>query len=153
MAAVKSLWGYVTAMFFIAMFVIAIITFEVTLAENNNAQQDLLDNPTTREFLKDINTTLETSYQTQQGIENASVNSPVTKTGVIPFIDATEGLWKTLKTIPTTTYNLIVGMLRTSIFQGAALQILVTVVGFLFTAGIILAAYKFFSSGDAKSET
>lgn len=152
MAITKSLYGIIGAMILLAMFSIAIITFDIRLAANNNVGHSIGDSPYVAAYASALNDTLSTSYSTQSGLENATVNSPITKTASSPFIDATQGFWKTAKAIPTTVFNLVVGLWQDTIFNGQGFAVIAGMLGLWFGIGILFAAIKFFSSGDAKSE-
>lgn len=131
------------------LFAVAIISGGIMLASNNQATQSIADDPAIRDFANELNETLEDTYQTAVGVEGAVEQSPVTTTTSNPYIDAIGGVWKTLKTVPITIYNLTFGLLAQKIFGNSAYGIVFGVIGAILIIAIVYGVYKLLVTGEA----
>lgn len=98
------------------LFAFALISGGIMLATNHGSSQNVGDDPA----LSSYKTSLETSLLEAQDNANSSIealgDSPVS---VIPgsfVIDAISGVWKTLKNVPVTLYNLTFGLAKNKLF-------------------------------------
>lgn len=130
------------------LFMISIITGGITLAYANNANQSIGDDPAIIAYATSLNETLGESITNANSGEEAISSSPITLTSSIPFYDAITGIWKTLKTVPITIWNLTVGLLITRVL-GNNFYIVLGVIGAILTITIIFAVWKFVSQGES----
>lgn len=138
-----------TGMLLAGLFIISMISGGILLQSNNNSPQNIGNDPA----LASYKSSLEASLETAQSNNNASLEalgeSPVS---VIPgafIIDAIAGVWKTLKVVPVTIYNLTFGLLKVKLL-GTTYNIVLGVISAILTMAIIFGVIKLVSTGQDK---
>lgn len=137
----------VIALLLLGIFAVAIVSFGINLARENGATQNIGDNPIISNYAGNVSDTLGRAYDNANDSIESLSKSPVTLTGGFPLFDAIAGLWKVLKTVPITVYNLTVGLLLSTIL-GSTYAIVLGVVGAIFIITIIFAVWKMLSTGQ-----
>ena len=129
------------------LFAFALITGGIMLGTNNNSQNNIGNDPA----LASYKTNLESTLGEAQANANASVEaigeSPIS---VIPgafVFDAIAGVWKTLKVVPVTIYNLTFGLLKAKVF-GATFDVVFGITAAILIILIIFGVIKMVSSGQ-----
>lgn len=132
----------------VSLFTIALITAGIMVAVQNNSVQNI-GNDTALAGLKDsLVEDIEDNYGTTSEASNSFENSSISLTAGIPFIDSIYGVWKVLKSTPTTMYNLIVGVIFERLLGDATTQIIISVIATILMITIIFAVVKLISTGD-----
>lgn len=132
----------------LGLFAIAMINGGTRLASINNANHSIAEDPSISAYASSLNSTLETSYTNAVAAEGAINSSSITLTTSNPFIDAIGGIWKTLKTVPITIYNLTIGLVFSKILGGSGYGILLGVLSSIFIIVLIYAIYKGIFTGE-----
>lgn len=120
------------------LFALALISGGIRLAETNGVNHSIGDDP----VLISYKTSLESSLTQAEINSNSSLEalgqSPTTEVGGSFIYDAITGVWKTLKEVPSTIYNLFAKVLRVKVFGetfnpifgiGAALLMIIIIFG------------------------
>lgn len=131
------------------LFIFSIITGMIMLGNNNNASQNIGDDPILTAYKDDIEDTLNTAQTNSNSSLEALGDSPVT---VIPgsfVIDAIAGIWKTLKVVPVTIYNLTAGLFKVKIF-GDGFNVVIGILSAILIMIIIFGVIKLVSQGQDK---
>ena len=89
------------------LFIVALISFGVTIATLNSADHSIADDPSINALSTSLNSSLGQAYSTYNDSDAALTNSPVTLTSDIFTFDAIGGIWKTLRSVPTAVFNSI----------------------------------------------
>lgn len=131
------------------LFAFALITGGIMLAENNNPSQSIGNDPVLSNFSSNIENALGESTSTSDTAEESLGASPVTLNENSIFFDALGGLWKSLKAIPVTIYNLTMRLIFTKIFGSQAGAIIFGVIGGIISMIIIFGVWKMIKTGDA----
>lgn len=140
---------YMISILISGLFAFVLLAGGIQLAVLNNANQSIADEPAIRTFSQSINETLLTTSDAAQAAENATSDSQITRILTIPFLDAIQGIWKTIKVAPVAIYNLIAGLAKTYILGSTAGLIITTLIAAIVTLTILFSVIKFVSTGDA----
>ena|SRR3990167_1386712 len=129
------------------LFALVLITGGIMLANNNASPVSIGDDPA----LSAYKTSLESSLENAQANANASIEalgeSPIS---IIPgsfVIDAIAGVWKTLKVVPVTIYNLTFGLAKDKIF-GETFDVVFGIMAAILIIVIIFGVIKLVSQGQ-----
>lgn len=133
----------------VGLFAFAMINGALLLESNNNATQSIGDDPTIASYKSSLESTLEDSSTNANSAETAIGDSPVTLTTGNIIFDAIGGIWKTLKVIPTTVYNLTIGLAMTKIFGSNSFGIVFGVIASILTITLIFGVWRMVTSGDS----
>lgn len=139
---------FVIGMLLVGLFAYALINAGILLGYYNDGNS-IADSLVLSSFKANISTQLENSYSTANSTEASFGDSPISLTQII-FVDALGGLWKTLKTIPTTIFNLLTGIVGSTILPSSEFFILYSVIGAIIIITIIFGVWKLISTGDAE---
>lgn len=131
-----------------ALVAMSLLTGGIMLASTNNAPQSIADEPAIQNYVSSLNATLEDSSADARSAQEAIETSPVTLTSGLPVFDAIFGIWRTIKEVPVTVYNLTIGLLVAKIFSSAAYAIVTAVIATILIVTIVLAVWKMVSTGD-----
>lgn len=132
------------------LFAFAIINAGILIGINNNATQNIGDDPSLSEYKTQLQDNLTSSYNIANASETSFGSSPISLTQIV-FVDALGGIWKTLKVIPITIWNLTVGMFikyiapETSNFQ---FYVVIGVLSAILIISVIFGVWKMISTGD-----
>jgi hypothetical protein len=129
------------------LFALSIITGGIFLAQENNANQSIADNPAISTYAGSLNDSLQSAYDSSSGAEDAISNSPVTTSSSLFIIDAMAGVWKVIKAVPVGVVNLTYGLV-TTLWDYPAIKIGLSLVGAILTLTIIIAVWRLLSMGD-----
>lgn len=134
------------------LFAIALITGGIRLAQVNNSPNSIANDPSITSYASSVNNSLGNSLSNANNAETALGQSPSTLTttggSTALGLDTVQGIWKGLKGVPTTIYDLTIGLLVTKIFSGPSFWIVFAVIGSIVTLIIIVAVVKFFTQGE-----
>lgn len=133
------------------LFAIALISGGIQLARVNNSNNSIANDPSLSKYASSLNESLATANEKATASEEAIAQSPSTLTtggSTSLGLDATQGIWKNLKVVPLTIYNLTLGLLISKIFGGGAFWIIFSVIGSILTLAIIVAVIRFFTQGE-----
>lgn len=130
------------------LFAYAIIQAGALISVHNNANQSITDSP----VLSSFNRSLEISLSQAQENANASLealgNSPLSEvSGGLVIFTAISGVWKTIKAVPVTIYNLTFGLAKSNIF-GEKFNVAFGIIGGIVIMLIIFAVIKMLMSGQ-----
>lgn len=130
------------------LFAFALIQGGSLLAEHNNANQSITDNPALIVFKTDLESTLGDAHENANGSLNALGDSPLSEvSGGLVIFTAISGVWKTLKAVPVTIYNLTFGLAKTNIF-GESFNVVFGIIGAIIIMLIIFGVIKMLTSGQ-----
>lgn len=144
----KGLRIFLTAIILVGLFAIALITGGETLLQLNNPNKTLGADPALNSYINQLNQTLATSLDNSNAAETAIGESPptVTTTGII--IEAVSNVWKTLKAVPITVYNLTLGLLFSKLLGSPRFALVTVVITAVFVMALIFYVVKWVFSGD-----
>ena len=139
----------IVALLLFGMFTLALITGGIQLANINKANQSISDSPFLVTYASELNETLAAANSNAGSAEDSLAESPVTLSTSTVFLDSIGGIWKTLKTIPITIYNLTAGMIFSTVFGGSAFAMVLGIIGAILTITLILSVWKLISTGES----
>lgn len=132
-----------------SLIAIGTINIGLRLASENNVNQSISDNPAISSYANSLNTTLEGASETSTALETAFTNSTISVSGGILFLDALGGLWKSMKSIPITIYNLTIGIIKNQLLGDTAFYIIFGTIGLIVIISLIFAVWKLLSQGES----
>lgn len=138
----------VVGLLLFSMFALAMITGGIQLANVNDVDQSIGDHPLLSTYSVNLSDAVGGASDNAKSGEDAFADSDVTLSTSSVFIDAIGGIWKTLKTIPVTIYNLTIGLVSSVIFGGGAFSIVLGIIGAILTITIIFAVWRLISTGE-----
>lgn len=133
----------------LGLFAMAIVTGGIMLAEQNGVNQSIADDPAITEYYSSLNETLADTYTDASNSDAAFSNSSISTSIGIPFIDSIWGIWKTLKEVPVTIYNLTIGLLISKVLGDVAGAIVLSVLSAILIITVIFAIVKLVSQGES----
>lgn len=138
----------VISLLLVGLFAMALISGGVMLAQKNGAGQSIADDPNIMAYAENLNKTLGNAHSDALSADEAIGSSPVTLTSGFPVFDAISGVWKTIKTVPVTVFNLTFNLLQEHILGSQAFSIVLGVIGAILTITIIFAVWKMVATGE-----
>jgi hypothetical protein len=132
----------------LGLFAIALISGGIRLAAVNNAPQSIGDDAALQSYAGSLNSSLGQAYTAANDAEKAINQSAITLTTGFPALDAVFGIWKTIKTVPITIYNLTIGLLFGRLLGSDSYAIVLGVLSSILIIGIIYAVYKVITTGE-----
>jgi len=139
----------IVSLLLVGLFAICMITAGIQIATVNNANQSIGDDAVLAAYASSMNSSLEATVSAANTTEDAISSSPITLTSGFPVFDSITGVWKTLKVIPVTIYNLTFGLVFGRLLGGGVAAIVVGVIGSILTITIILSVWKMVSTGES----
>lgn len=133
----------------IGLFAVAMINIVYYMQLDNGASQTILDDPTLSNYRQAVIDNMSTTYTNAVAAGNSTSSSSVTFTYGSPFLDAINGVWKTVKSAPIAIYELSIGLGQKYLFSGPEAVIITTVIAAILTITIIFAVWKMISTGDS----
>lgn len=130
------------------LFAIALITGGIQLAQQEGASQSIADSPSISSYAIELNSSLGNMSTIANSTETSFSNSPINYLSGFPVFEAITSIWRTLKVVPLTIYNLTIGVLFESSLGGEAFAIVLGVLGAILTITIIFAVWKMVSTGE-----
>lgn len=131
----------------VGLFAFAMISGGIMLANTNNAAQNIGDDPALSSYRDSLETALGEAHEGANASVEAIGQSPITLvTGTFIF-DAIGGVWKTLKVVPVTVYNLTFGLVMGKIF-GETFEVVFGVIAAILIMLIIFGVWKWIISGQ-----
>lgn len=133
------LWG---------LFSFALIQMGIQLADSNNANQSIADDPAIASFNESVKNILE-ELETDVNSSETAISEPSLISSIREniIIDAIGGVWKVLKNVPTSLYNIATGLWKSEIFQGP-LIIVIGTIGAILTLVVIIAVWRMLFTGE-----
>jgi len=132
------------------LFIISIINGGILLGYNNNAPQNIADDPSINAYAIALNNTLDNAYTDAVAVDSAVNQSAITLTTGFPVFDAIFGIWKIIKVVPITIYNLTFGLLFEKVFGNEAYGIVFGVISAILIISVIYAVYRVLTTGEAE---
>lgn len=129
------------------LFAFALISGGIMLAINNGANQSIGDDPALAAYKASLEVTLAEAETNANASINALGDSAVTEVQGSVIFEAISGVWKTLKIVPVTIYNLTFGLGKTKIF-GETFNVVFGIIAAILIIGIIFGVIKMLTSGD-----
>lgn len=129
------------------LFALALINGGIMLASNNHANQSIGDDPILVGYRNSLNNTLHQAETNVNGSLEALGQQGATSTPLGAIYDAMTGTWKTLKEVPSSLYNLFVGVTKVKIF-GDSFNPVFGIVAAILIILIIFGVIKLIISGD-----
>lgn len=129
------------------LFAFALITGGIMISTNNQATQSIGNDPSLASYKTSLESTLEDAQVNANSSIEAIGESPIS---VIPgafIFDAISGVWKTLKVVPVTIYNLTFGLLKVKVF-GDTFSVVFGVMAAILIILIIFGVIKMVSAGQ-----
>ena len=142
----------IVSLLLFGLFAIAFITFGIRLAQINDAPQSIADEPSIQNYANQLEGSLQQGYDDSYSAEVAISNSTISQAntgGLSLILDSVGGIWKTLKSVPVTIYNLTIGLIISNI-TGGEFGILWAVLGTILIITIIIAVIKLISQGEGE---
>lgn len=131
------------------LFAIALLNFGILLAENNGVDHSIGDDPAISSYKDNLEDTLDTAYSNATGAEESLGKSPVSFISQNIIFDAIGGIWKTLKEVPITVYNLTFGLLSQKLFGDSSYGIVLAIISTIITITVIFGVWKMVFTGDS----
>lgn len=131
----------------VGLFIFAFINAGIMIASNNNANQSIGDDPTLSAYKSNLETTLKQAETDTNSSIEAIGQSPLSSTSNGFIFDAISGIWKTLKSVPVTLYNLTFGLTKAKLF-GEAFTPVFSIIAAILIMAIIFGVIKMISSGQ-----
>lgn len=131
-----------------SLFAIAVISFGIRIADINQANQSIADDPRIKSYADSLNSSLADASSDAQSSQSALDESPTTLSSGLIILDAIGGIWKTLIAVPITIWNLTFGLLVSRVFGDNSFVIALSVIGTIIGITIILAVWKLVSTGE-----
>jgi hypothetical protein len=132
----------------VGIFIFAMINGGLLIASNNGVSHSIGDDPALSTYKTELETTLGNAQSDANGSLEALGKSPITLVTGTFFFDAIGGVWKTLKVVPVTVYNLTFGILRVKIF-GGGFDIVLGVLSAIIIIVILFGVWKLIISGQS----
>lgn len=129
------------------LFAFALITSGIMIANSNHASHSIGDDPAIASYKNSLEGTLNQAQENANSSIEAIGESSIS---VIPgayIFDAIAGVWKTLKVVPVTIYNLTIGLLKNKIF-GNNFNVVFGIFSAILIILIIFGVIKLISSGQ-----
>jgi hypothetical protein len=134
----------------IGLFAVAMMNAVYYMQIDNDANETIMDSQYGLDIYKqNVTDKLEDTYTDSVGADNSTSSSQVTFNFGSPFLDAINGVWKTIKVAPITVYQLTIGMANKMFFSGPEGLIITTTIGAILTITIVFAVWKMISTGDS----
>lgn len=132
----------------VGLFAIAMINVIYFAQLDNGATTTILDDPTISSYKESITSNITETYTDSKAADNSTSSSGVSYTFGSPFLDAINGVWKTIKSAPIAIYQLTIGVGQKFLFSGTEALIITTAIAAIMTITIIFAVWKMISTGD-----
>lgn len=139
----------IVALILTGLVAIGVINFGIMLANTNQASQSIADNSQLASYANDLNDSLTDAYSDAEEANTAISNSSLTLTSGFPIVEAIGGIWKTMKAVPKTIWDLTIALLNSSILGSPALSIFIGGLGAILIITIVLAVWKLISTGES----
>ena len=135
----------------IGIFSVALINFVYFAQVQNNANTTILDDDTygLNDYRNQVVSNISKSYDDTLAADNSTSSSQVTFNFGSPFLDAINGVWKTMKAAPILIYELVVGLGKSAFLSGPETLIIIIGIATILTITIIFAVWKMIATGDA----
>lgn len=143
----SSFKSFIIVFLLTGLFAYAVISAGILIGLNNYSSQNIGDDPSLLSYMSSINESLDQAHSTANASESSFGNSPISLTSVV-FIDAIGGIWKTLKVIPMTIWNLTGGMVTKFIAPSQQFAIVFGVIGAILIITIIFGVWRVISKGE-----
>ncbi len=134
----------------VGLFSIALLNFGIMIADINQANQSISNNPSLSSYATDLNNSLASSGSDTQTALDSLADSPTTLSTGAFIIDAIGGVWKTLISVPITLYNLTFGLIISEIFGDNSFAIALAVLGAILGLAVIFGVWKLVSTGESE---
>ena len=138
----------IVSLLIVGLFAFALMSAGILIGSQNNAQQNIGDDPAISSYKTSLENNLrrasESANTSERGLESSQVT--LSTGGVI--LDTIGKIWKTMKTIPITVYNLTAGILFTRLFGNEAGGLVFGVIATILILTIIFGVWKWISTGE-----
>lgn len=138
----------IVALLLAGLFAAAIINAGLLVAINNGSSQSIGDDPAIASYKQALESSLMNASRDANTSETNLGTSPVSLTIGGSVFDALGGMWKTMKEVPVTVYNLTFGLLATKLFGDPSYGIVLGVIAAIITITIIIGVVRLVASGD-----
>lgn len=132
----------------IGLFSIAVINILFFMQSNNGADETILDDDSLSDYKTSITGNISKTYSDSSAADNSTSSSTVSFTFGSPFLDAINGVWKTIKSAPIAIYQLTIGLGQKYLFGGTEALIITTAIAAILTITIIFAVWKMIATGE-----
>ena len=129
------------------LFAFALITGGIMVGTTNKATNNIGDDPALASYKASLESSLGQAHTNANASIESLSESPIS---VIPgafIFDAIAGVWKTLKTVPVTIYNLTFGVAKDKIF-GSSFNVVFGIIAAILIILIIFGVIKMVVSGQ-----
>lgn len=137
----------IIGMLLAGLFTIAMLSASISFSALNNVPQSLGSDPILSNLNANITDYYETIPDTTNQTSGVLESSTITTTFVI-ILDSIGGIWKTMKVMPITTYNLLSNVIFPTLLGSQGTAIIIGIVGSLFLITIIFAVWKWLNSAE-----
>lgn len=144
----KGLRTILVAVILSGLFAIALLNAGQSLFEANDVNRTLASDPQLNNYISNLNNTLSTSLQNNNDVETAIGETPPTLSTTGLIFESVGNVWKTLKTVPVTIYNLTIGLLFTKLLGSNQFAIAVVIVEALFVMALLFFVVKWAFTGE-----
>lgn len=138
----------VISLLLVGLAILGVISFGIQFAFYNDQGQSIGDDPAFTNLASSLNNTIVSGSEDTAAAQIALSNSSVTLTGVIPYVDTIQGIWKTLLGAPVAIYNFIMGVAFTKLLGSQEYRIVLTVLGIILGITIIVAVLRLITQGE-----
>lgn len=143
---VVNLKPVLVSLLLVSLFSLAVISFGVRLADINEANQSIADDGLLNDYISSLNETLSKANTNVQAGQEA-LNSPLSLATGFFVLEALQGIWVVLVSVPITLYNLTIGLILTKIFGDSAFAVAIGIFGAILGLTIIFAVVTLISTG------
>lgn len=135
------------ALILFGLFSIALINGALLLPQANLSNQSIADHPSVRDYADELNKSLDKYKTDVKSSEEAISEAPTSIISDNIILDAIGGIWRTLKTVPTTIFNITTDFIGPVLFSGPFL-VVIGVISAILTLSIIIAVWKLVFTGE-----
>lgn len=129
------------------LFAFALISGGIMLAENNAAPQSIGDDPALSSYKTSLEDTLEQAHTDANASIESLGKSPISVISGFAIFDAVYSVWKTLKVVPVTIFNLTIGLAQEELL-GPSFYIVIGIISTILLILIIFGVIKMIISGQ-----
>lgn len=129
------------------LFSLALLNGGILLALANNSNQTIANSPSVQRYADLLNATLEQYQSVANASEEAIATSPISRIFDNIIFDAIGGIWRSIKTLPTTVFNITTDFIGPVLFSGPFL-VVIGVITALLTITIVIAVWKMVFTGE-----
>lgn len=144
----KGLRYFIIFALILGVFITALLSIGIQLADINNANQTIADDPSVRVLANNLNESLGDTLSSASATQEAISESPTTLSTTGLVFDALASIWKTLTSVPIAIFQLVINFLETNILGSQAFAIVTTSLLAIIILTLVFFVVKWATTGD-----